>query len=54
MKTGGDHRIAMAFSLLGLRADKGIVIDDGTCIRKSYPNFWRDLSKLGVMVGRPT
>ena len=54
VKTGGDHRIAMAFSLLGLRADKGIVIDDGTCIRKSYPNFWRDLSKLGVMVGRPT
>lgn len=40
--THNDHRFAMAFAILGLR-QSGIVIDDTQCVRKSYPNFWKDL-----------
>jgi 3-phosphoshikimate 1-carboxyvinyltransferase len=41
----GDHRIAMSFSVLGLRTP-GVVIDDSGCVRKTCPAFfdlWRDL-----------
>jgi len=35
----GDHRIAMSFAVAGLAVD-GQTIDDGTCVKKSFPNFW--------------
>ena len=35
----GDHRIAMAFSVLGLRVP-GIVVDDPACVRKTCPTFF--------------
>ncbi len=35
----GDHRIAMAFSVLGLRVP-GIVIDDPACVAKTCPAFY--------------
>ncbi len=35
----GDHRIAMAFSVLGLRVP-GIVIDDPACVAKTCPTFY--------------
>lgn len=34
-----DHRIAMAFALMGLRAF-GVVIDGAESVSKSFPNFW--------------
>lgn len=34
-----DHRIAMAFSLVGLKQE-GIVIDGSECIRKTFPGFF--------------
>ncbi len=34
-----DHRIAMSFAVAGLALD-GQTIDDGACVRKSFPNFW--------------
>jgi 3-phosphoshikimate 1-carboxyvinyltransferase len=40
-----DHRIAMAFAILGLRA-RGMMIDDPECVAKSYPDFWSDLEEL--------
>ncbi len=40
-----DHRLAMAFCILGLKI--GATIDDIECIRKSYPRFVRDLRKIG-------
>lgn len=46
----GDHRIAMAFSLLSLRSEGSIVIEDPLCVSKSYPNFWDELNALGVKV----
>lgn len=42
----GDHRIAMAFSLLGsLTGDT--VIDGAECVAKTFPNFWQKLKSLG-------
>ncbi len=40
-----DHRLAMAFSVLGLKL--GITVQDIECSAKSYPDFLRDLKMLG-------
>jgi 3-phosphoshikimate 1-carboxyvinyltransferase len=37
--TYGDHRMAMSFSLVGLKVP-GIIIRDEMCVEKSFPNFW--------------
>jgi 3-phosphoshikimate 1-carboxyvinyltransferase len=42
----GDHRIAMAFSILGVLAG-GTVIEDAGCVNKTYPEFWDVLKSLG-------
>jgi 3-phosphoshikimate 1-carboxyvinyltransferase len=41
-----DHRIAMAFSLLGV-AVGNIRIDGAECISKTYPEYWTVLQQLG-------
>ena len=41
-----DHRVAMAFALLGLLSP-GITVADSGCVTKSYPGFWRDLEVVG-------
>jgi len=46
----GDHRIAMAFSLLGLVAG-GTVIEDAECVSKTFPQFWDVLKSIGGEVG---
>ena len=43
--TYDDHRMAMSFSLLGLRVD-GIVIADPGCTSKTYPNYFDDFDRL--------
>lgn len=42
-----DHRIAMSFALAGLKIG-GITILDPACVAKTYPDYWRALSSLGV------
>jgi len=49
IETYDDHRIAMAFSLIGLVRD-GVTILDPGCASKTYPNYWDDLGKVGVSV----
>ncbi|MEM4726845.1 MAG: 3-phosphoshikimate 1-carboxyvinyltransferase [Candidatus Bathyarchaeia archaeon] len=44
----GDHRIAMAFSILGLRAEKETCILGAECVSKSYPQFWETMERLGM------
>jgi 3-phosphoshikimate 1-carboxyvinyltransferase len=41
--TGGDHRLAMAFGVLGAATGGRIEIDDPACVAVSYPTFWDDL-----------
>ncbi|MEZ6132378.1 MAG: 3-phosphoshikimate 1-carboxyvinyltransferase [Planctomycetaceae bacterium] len=43
--TYDDHRMAMSFSLLGLKAD-GIRILDPDCTSKTYPGYFEDLERL--------
>jgi 3-phosphoshikimate 1-carboxyvinyltransferase len=45
IETYDDHRMAMAFALLGLRAE-GIRIADPACVAKTYPGYWAMLERL--------
>jgi 3-phosphoshikimate 1-carboxyvinyltransferase len=44
-----DHRIAMAFGVLGLCTEETTILD-AECVGKSYPSFWSDLQSLGARV----
>ena len=44
--THGDHRLAMAFAVLGAAAGVEVTVDDPACVDVSYPAFWRDLASL--------
>jgi 3-phosphoshikimate 1-carboxyvinyltransferase len=46
----GDHRIAMAFAVAGLRSADGITIDDPACADVSFPGFFPLLARLGARV----
>ena len=46
VNTYEDHRMAMAFSLVGCRV-KGIVIDNPGCCRKTFENYFELLTSLG-------
>jgi 3-phosphoshikimate 1-carboxyvinyltransferase len=39
IQTYNDHRMAMAFSLIGLRFD-GVTIENPSCVSKTFPNFF--------------
>ena len=41
----GDHRIAMSFSVTGLRTP-GLTLDDPNCVRKTFPQFHETLANL--------
>jgi len=45
-----DHRIAMAMAVVALRAAGPVQIENADAINKSYPDFFNDLTKLGVSV----
>lgn len=45
VQTYNDHRMAMAFSLMGLRVD-GIAIEDPSCVSKTFPNYFAVLESL--------
>lgn len=44
--THGDHRIAMAFGVLGAVSGNAITLDDPSCVAVSYPTFWDDLARV--------
>jgi 3-phosphoshikimate 1-carboxyvinyltransferase len=41
-----DHRMAMALSLASLGADSPVIIDDTSCVAKSFPTFNELFEKL--------
>jgi len=45
VRTYNDHRMAMAFALIGLRAP-GIRIENPACVAKTFPDYFRVLEKL--------
>jgi len=46
--TYNDHRMAMAFAPLALKTS--LFINDAEVVSKSYPDFWKDLKRLGLKV----
>jgi 3-phosphoshikimate 1-carboxyvinyltransferase len=47
--TKGDHRIAMAFSILGSVVGETI-INDAECVSTTFPQFWDVLRSIGSEV----
>lgn len=45
VKTFGDHRAAMAFSLVGLKTGN-VTIDDPACCEKTFPDFFEIIEEL--------
>jgi 3-phosphoshikimate 1-carboxyvinyltransferase len=45
VQTYNDHRMAMAFSLIGLRVP-GIMIENPVCVSKTFPDFFEVLDSL--------
>jgi 3-phosphoshikimate 1-carboxyvinyltransferase len=50
IQTYDDHRMAMAFALVGLRAP-GISIADPACVAKTFPGYWDVLESIGARLG---
>ena len=46
----GDHRIAMALAVAGLRSKDAVLIYQAESVAKSYPHFFDDLVKVGASV----
>jgi 3-phosphoshikimate 1-carboxyvinyltransferase len=45
IETAGDHRLAMAFAVLGTVKGAKITLDDRRCVAVSYPAFFKDLER---------
>jgi 3-phosphoshikimate 1-carboxyvinyltransferase len=46
--TFGDHRIAMAFGVLGAVPGNAIELDDRECVSVSFPSFWAELARVSA------
>jgi 3-phosphoshikimate 1-carboxyvinyltransferase len=44
VRSFGDHRIAMAFGVLGAEPGNEIVVDDPSVVAVSFPGFWNALT----------
>ncbi len=53
IQTGLDHRIAMAFLVLGAAAETPVGIDDAAPIDTSFPGFVELMNGLGAAIARP-
>jgi 3-phosphoshikimate 1-carboxyvinyltransferase len=43
-----DHRLVMAFTLLAACLKTPVIIDGVEAVNKSYPNFLKDIKKIGI------
>ncbi len=48
----GDHRIAMAFGVLGALAGNSVIVDAPAAVDVSYPGFWAMLERVSAPVDR--
>jgi 3-phosphoshikimate 1-carboxyvinyltransferase len=49
IETYQDHRMAMSFAPLSLKYEK-LTIKNSEVVSKSYPDFWKDLSRSGFII----
>ncbi|MEN8374152.1 MAG: 3-phosphoshikimate 1-carboxyvinyltransferase [Gemmatimonadota bacterium] len=52
VRVHGDHRMAMAFGVLGALPGNSIEVDDPAAVAVSYPEFWDDLRRVAAESGR--
>ncbi len=45
-----DHRIAMALAIAATKCENPVIISNGDCVNKSYPEFWEHYRALGGRV----
>ena len=50
VETAMDHRIAMAFLVLGLASERGVTVDDTGFIETSFPGFTALMQGLGALL----
>lgn len=50
VNTGGDHRLAMAFTVLGLAAKRPVTVDGAEMIATSFPDFVETMRSLGAEI----
>ena len=48
-----DHRIAMAFLVMGMASKEPVTVDDATAIATSFPNFTELCNSLGARIAAP-
>jgi 3-phosphoshikimate 1-carboxyvinyltransferase len=54
VETHMDHRIAMAFLVMGLATENPVAVDDITMIATSFPDFVALMTELGAEIGLAT
>jgi len=52
VRSAGDHRIAMAFSIAGLAAEQTIIVEDVANVATSFPGFDQTAASAGLRIGR--
>lgn len=50
LSSHNDHRICMALAILASIATHPCTINNIECVNKSYPNFFKDLERLGIKI----
>ena len=47
LQTYNDHRMAMMEAIMATRSVGDLILDDASCVAKSYPNFFEHYALLG-------
>jgi 3-phosphoshikimate 1-carboxyvinyltransferase len=47
LESHGDHRITMSMAMLATFTNAPVQLNNVDCVQTSYPDFWKDLEKLG-------
>ena len=47
MNSRNAHRIAMALAVASVRCKEPVYLTGFDAVNKSYPDFWRDFTRLG-------
>ncbi len=47
--TYNDHRIAMSFALAAIKL-VGIIIENPSCVNKTFPSYWENMALLGMEI----
>lgn len=52
VRAGGDHRVAMAFAVMGMASRDAVLVDDVTNVEPHFPGIIAQFEALGVRFGK--